>query len=221
MISYKELTDKQIVALIITPPHNEEAAAYLLYTRYRPVLRRTYKDLTEEKYGCGDLWYYDCVNDLFLHLKGKNKNWHTLATFDWRSSLGTWLKKVSRNQFISSLSELIDKQGRFISIDTDDPDKPKVQLPDGGEEDYERRLRKVELLEAVGQLEDEDQKFVVLKRLQGYDSKEIAILLQKRWQKHGIKKYNKKNELVIPTAGYIDVRMQRAKDNLRSIIGKL
>ena len=71
MVSYKEQTDKQIVALIITPPHNEEAAAYLLYARYRPVLRRTYKDLAEEKFGCGELWYDDCVNDLFLHLRGK------------------------------------------------------------------------------------------------------------------------------------------------------
>jgi hypothetical protein len=74
------------------------------------------------------------------------------------------------------------------------------------------------LLEAIGQLKDEDQRFVILKRLQGYNSKEIAVLLQKRWKKHGIIKYNHKNELVVPDAAYVDVRTQRAKENLKIIL---
>lgn len=43
------------------------------------------------------------------------------------------------------------------------------------------------LLEAIGMLKDPDQKFVILKRLQGYNSKEIAELLTKAWEKHGVK----------------------------------
>jgi len=85
-------------------------------------------------------------------------------------------------------------------------------------EDYERRQLKVLLLEAVGQLDDPDQKFVILKRLQGYDSREIALLLQKRWEKHGIRKFNNRHEEVVPDAAYVDVRTQRAKENLRKII---
>ena len=76
-------------------------------------------------------------------------------------------------------------------------------------------------MEAIGQLKDDDQRFVILKRLQGYNSKEIAVLLQKKWQKHGIKKYNNKKELVVPDAAYVDVRTQRAKENLRIIIVEL
>lgn len=37
-IDYTELTDKQIVGLILALPHNEEAAAYLLHNRYHPLL---------------------------------------------------------------------------------------------------------------------------------------------------------------------------------------
>ena len=58
----------------------------------------------------------------------------------------------------------------------------------------------------------------MLRRLEGYNSKEIAVLLQMRWEKHGIIKYNNKDELVIPDDAYVNVRVQRAKDNLKKII---
>ena len=70
-------------------------------------------------------------------------------------------------------------------------------------------------------LKDPDQKFVILKRLQGYNSKEIAELMNKSWVKHGIKKYDNNGNLVVPTSGYVDVRTQRAKKNLKEIILKL
>ena len=73
-------------------------------------------------------------------------------------------------------------------------------------------------MEAISLLKDADQKFVMIKRLQGYNSKEIAILLQKRWAKHGIVKYNNKKQIVVPDAAYVDVRTQRAKENLLKII---
>lgn len=220
-IDYEHLSDRQLYDLIVTHPHNEEAAAYLLYVRYQPLLLSIYIRLAKERFYCDDIWYDDCVSDLLFHFRGKAKDWHTLATFDWRSSFGTWLRKVSWNKFSESLYKLIDKAGKRVSIDGEGSNDPKPQILDGGEDDYERRQRKVLLMEAISQLEDKDQKFVIMKRLQGYNSKEIAILLQKRWQKHGIKKYNKKGELVIPTAAYVDVRHQRAKDNLREIIGEI
>ena len=36
--NYKEESDKEIDETIITVPYNEEAAAYLLYNRYDPLL---------------------------------------------------------------------------------------------------------------------------------------------------------------------------------------
>ncbi len=70
-------------------------------------------------------------------------------------------------------------------------------------------------------LKDPDQKFVIIKRLQGYNSTEIARLMKKSWDKHGVKKYDNKGNIVDPTSAYVDVRAQRAKENLKEIIVKL
>ncbi len=217
-LNYKNLSDRQIVDAVLTIPHNEEAAAYLLYNRYAPLLHKIYAQLTDDK-----TWYDDCVNELFLHLRGNNGSWHALSGFEWRCTFGSWLKGVARNKFIEVLPKLIENQGQNLSIDndSDNPEQPTIQLPDHGIEDYERQQLKILLMEAIGQLKDDDQRFVILKRLQGYNSKEIAVLLQKRWQKHGIQKYNNKHELVIPDAAYVDVRTQRAKENLKIIIVSL
>ena len=219
--NFEHLSDMQIVERITTCPHDEEAAAFLLYNRYNPLLHSVYNSLTKD-----NTWFEDCVHELFIYLKGGDGNWHTLKTFEWRSSLGSWLKGVARNKMIDIIPKLIGLSNKSISIEEEEdengiPQKPKIQLPDDGEKEYERREQKVMLLEAIGLLKDKDQKFVILKRLQGYNSKEIAVLLQEKWKKNGIQKYNHKNEPVVPDAAYVDVRTQRAKENLEKIIGEL
>lgn len=212
-ITYKELTDKQVVELILALPHNEEAAVFLLYNRYDPLLHKVYRNLTSETF-----WFGDCVNELFLHLRCKDGSWQTLSSFKWRSPFGCWLKCVARHKFNDSLSLMIENNGENTSLGNDDSERSQIQFHDGGEEEYERRQRKVMLMEAIGQLKDDDQRFVILKRLEGYNSNEIALLLQRKWHKLGIRRYNNKKELVIPDAAYVDVRTQRAKDNLRILI---
>ena len=147
---------------------------------------------------------------------------------EWRSSFGTWLGVTARHRFVEIKPILIGQCPNSLSIDGDTPtalstgkDRNPVQLPDNGVEDYDEKERKVILMEAISLLKDADQKFVMIKRLQGYNSKEIAILLQKRWAKHGIVKYNNKKQIVVPDAAYVDVRTQRAKENLQKIINKL
>ena len=220
-IDYTKHTDREIIAKILAVPHNEEAAVFLLYTRYDPLLHRIYFSLSKSGY-----WYDDCVDELFIHLKGKDGEWQTLATYAGRSTFGCWLKRVAHHKFIEILPRLIEKDPGVTSIDGDDLRNPGVQLPDGGEEDYERRQRKVMLMEAIGQLKDDDQRFVILKRLEGYDSKEIALLLQKKWQrlgivKYGYKKNSKEKHIVVPDAAYVDIRTQRAKENLRTILAEM
>lgn len=214
-IAYNELTDKEIVGKILAIPHNEEAALFLLYDRYRPLLRHIYRSLQSD-----NEWYDDCVDELFIHLRGRDGQWYTLASFGWRSTLGCWLTKVARFKFIETLPRLIENRGKNTSLDAngDDSERPSIQLPDESKEDYERRQRYVSLMEAIQQLKDDDQRFVIKKYLEGYSSKEIALLLQKRWQKHDIVKYNNKGRLVVPDAAYVDVRTQRAKVNLRKIM---
>lgn len=216
---YIDLTDKEIVSKIITLPYNDEAATYLLYDRYSPKFRKLCKDI----YNNLD-WYDDCMDDLFDYLKGKELDWNKLRTFEWRCQFSTWIGTTARHRFIEIKPFLIGRIENPLYINgngNDDENSHTIQLPDGGVEEYEERERKIILMEAISLLQDEDQRFVIIKRLQGYNSKEIAILLQKRWAKHGIVKYNNKKQVVIPDAAYVDVRTQRAKENLKNIITKL
>lgn len=214
---YKNYSDEEIVSSIVALPHDDEAAAYLINNRYAPLLNNVYRKVFEND----SSWYGDCLNDLYIFLQGNDREWSKIKTFGWKSRFGAWLSKTAYNRFLEIKPKLIGKIKKTTSIDNNCDNKYPLQLPDEGERDYERRERNILLLEAVGMLRDPDQKFVILKRLQGYNSKEIAILLQKRWAKHGIVKYNNKKQVVVPDAAYVDVRTQRAKDNLQKIIKTL
>lgn len=211
---YKDCSDEEIVSSILLKPHDEEAAVYLLYNRYAPLLRNVYRRIYEND----NSWYGDCINDLYLFLQGNDKEWGKLKTFEWRSGFATWLSRTAYNRFLEQKNRLMGKIRGTISIDDGHGNKATMQIPCENEQEYDRRERNILLLEAVGMLKDADQKFVILKRLQGYNSKEIALLMQKRWEKHGIVKYNKKKQIVVPDAAYVDVRTQRAKDNLAIIL---
>lgn len=214
---YVKYSDEEIVDSIVKPPHNEEVAAYLIYNRYAPLFKNIYRKVFEND----PSWYGDCLNDLYLFLRGKDLEWNKLKTFEWKSKLGIWLSKIAYNRFLEIKPILIGKMKNIVYIDDNYDNKTSLQIPNDDEQDYERRERNVLLLEAISMLEDPDQKFVILKRLQGYNSKEIALLMQKRWEKHDVVKYNKKKQIVVPDAAYVDVKVQRAKDNLEKILEKL
>ena len=226
--NYEGYTDRELVELAILPPTgkkpNEEGVAFILNNRYDPLLNKIYLEI----YGKQHDLYGDCLNDLFIYLKSGEPVWRKLISFEWRSSFGTWLGTTARHRFVEIKPTLIGKCPNPLSIDGDTStalstgkDRNPIQLPDNGVEDFDEKERKVILMEAISLLKDADQKFVMIKRLQGYNSKEIAILLQKRWAKHGIVKYNNKKQIVVPDAAYVDVRTQRAKENLQKIINKL
>ena len=213
---YESLSDKEIIIKIITLPYNEEAAVYLLYDRYSPKFRK----LSIYVYGNLD-WYDDCVDDLFEYLKGKDLDWQKLRSFQWRCKFSSWIIVTARNRFVEIKPYLIGKINNPISIDNDSETRPMVQIIDEYVDSYERREQKIKLLEAIHLLKDPDQKFVIMKTLQGYNSSEIAELLAKQWMEDNIKKYNNKGETVVPTAAYVDVRRQRAKAALKEIIPTL
>ena len=206
---YANLSDREIIDSIITKPHNEEAAAYLLYERYTP----KFKKLCFDIYGTCEV-YYDCVDDLFLFLKGKNLDWDKLRSFEWRCKFSTWIGITASRRFIEIKPLLIGKIEEPLSID-------ECSSFEKDEESYERRMRKVMLMEAIMQLEDADQKFVILKTLDGYDSSEIALLMAEKWRNEGIVRHDNKGNAVVPSAGYVDVRRQRAKAELKRILGTI
>ena len=189
---------------------------YLIYERYTPKFKKLYIGVFHDM-----TWYEDCMNDLFAYLKGKDNDWNKFRTFEGRSQFSTWFGQVVRNRFLKIKSYLKGKIEFPISIDDDENGKKPFDVPDNTHEDYERRERKVILLEAIGKLKDKDHKLVILKTLQGYKSAEIADMLKKKWQRDGIQKYDNKGNLVTPTPSYVNVQRQRAKENLKRIIVEL
>ena len=87
-LDYRKLSDRQIDEMILAEPHDEEAAVYLLHDRYSLLMHNLYHRLTTD-----ETWFDDCVNELFMQLKGKDCSWHPLSDLDWRSTFGYWLKR--------------------------------------------------------------------------------------------------------------------------------
>lgn len=80
-LNYKDLTEKQIVDMILEIPHNEEAAAYLLHDRYTNLLHSVYNKALLDLYNKAvktDYWFDDCENELFIHLRSKDCSWGIL-----------------------------------------------------------------------------------------------------------------------------------------------
>ena len=215
--NYFGLCDEKIINLIVNIPHDEKTAAYLIHQKYHPLLFSIYKRVFDNNLS----WYEDCLSDFFIYIKGTDLDWHKLVTYERKSTFGAWLSRTAYNRFIYIKPSLVGNGKVTVSLDNKSESKRVIQIPDTPDSLYDNREIYNLMIEAIGLLKDPDQKFVILKRLQGYNSKEIAQLMQKRWEKHGIVKYNNKNQKVVPTAAYVDVRMQRAKDNLEIILKKL
>lgn len=213
---YKDLSDKEIVDRILAAPSDEEAAVYLIYDRYEPLC------ITLCQKVLGNARELDQLqSELFMLLKGKRHDWHALRSFQWRSSLGTWLRITAFNLSLELRRSLIENEGRNTSIDTGwtgDEEKPRpIEIPVNEEQEQERRYDMVVLNEAIGKLANPDQGFVVRRRLEGYSSKEVADLLGRHWESQGIVRLNVKGQAVIPDSGYIDNLFKRGYDKAKEI----
>lgn len=213
--TYCNLTDRQIVDKITDKKkHDEEAATYLLWYKYNNLLHKHFNNLIHlDPYE----WYDYSVESLFLNLRGNNGQWDKLSNFRWESRFCCWFKRVSKNHFNDLREKLIEKGVIIVSTDDDDSNKRKREIVDPAPN---RNRIKVEVVEAINKLEDIDQKFVVFKRLEGYSSKETAVLLQQMWDENNIVRIDK-GKVIKASAGYVDVRMQRAKIELKKIIGTI
>ncbi len=210
---YEKLDDHQIVDLVLEG--NEEAMLYLLFERYSPLLKK----LCVRYYG--DLYFLEQLQVELLILL-KTKDWHALRNFGWRSSFGTWLGIVAGNLFIKKMPELIGISKFTVSIGEDD-EKREVNPPEL-ESPHEHDIRMVLLIEAIHQLEDKDQRFILLREFDGYKPKEIAKQLEDYRRFEGrlkTKKVNGETIDIIPSAEYVHMLKGRAKDEIRVIIKEL
>jgi len=222
--TYKDLDDLSLLGKIINEG-NEEAAVHLLYARYYPLFLSLCKDVLNENY----CYLNTVLSEYYLYLKGADSDWNKLRTFGGKCHFANWFKCVSRRFFIDYKKNVIDKGNAGFSLyvkgsekpmtnpDDDEEPDPEPQIPEGGEEEYERHMRHVKLMEAIRELKNPDQRFVILKYLEGYSSKETANLLQVKWTKTGETHIEKD---VKPTEGYVNVLRQRAKEELQKILTK-
>lgn len=217
---YEKLSDKEIVDKIIKEPYDEEAATYLIYDRYEPlcisICKKTHDGVPQLD---------ELQSELFILLKGKNHDWNMLRSFGWRSSLGTWLSITTYNLFLDLRSKLIENNGENTSLDNgwndDDSESHIIDIPVNEEKQRERRYNMIVLNEAIHMLENLDQRFVVIHRLKGYSSKEVAILLLEYWTANNIVRYNNKKEVVMPDSGYIDNLFKRGYEKVFDLYRKL
>lgn len=218
--TFTHLSDKELVDKIITEPYDEEAAIFLIYYRYKPLCVTICKQILNGLDNLDEL-----QSELFMLLKGKQQDWYALRAFQWKSTLGYWLHRITLNLSLELRKQLIENDGRNTSIDNgwqQEGEKPKpIEIPVDEEAQRERYYRMLLLQEAINMLDNPDQKFVVIKRLQGYSSKQVAAMLQEYWEKKQIVRYNKKKEVVIPDSGYIDNLFKRGYDKVRQLFNSL
>ena len=211
---YKDLDDRQIIDLVLSDG-NEEAMLFLIFERYLPLLKK----LCTRYYG--DLYYLEQLQvELLILLKAND--WHPVRGFGWRSSFGTWLGTVAGNLFIKKMPELIGIDRFPVSIGENGEDG-KVNIPEP-EPPHENDIHMTLLIEAIQQLEDKDQRFILLREFDGYTPKEIARQLEAYRRKENrlkTKKVNGQIEEIIPSAEYVHMLKGRAKDNIRVIISEL
>ena len=99
----------------------------------------------------------------------------------------------------------------------------EVNIPEP-ESPHENDIHMILLIEAIQQLEDKDQRFILFREFDGYKPKEIALLLEHyRRKENRLKTHivNGQVEEIIPSAEYIHMLKGRAKDNIRVIISEL
>lgn len=211
---YKDLNDRQIIDLVLSDG-NEEAMLFLIFERYLPLLKK----LCTRYYG--DLYYLEQLQVELLILL-KTNDWHPVRGFGWRSSFGTWLGTVAGNLFIKKMPELIGIDKFPVSIGENGEDG-EVNIPEP-EPPHENDMHMTLLIEAIQQLEDKDQRFILLREFDGYTPKEIARQLEAYRRKENRLKTRKVNgqiEEIIPSAEYVHMLKGRAKDNIRVIISEL
>ena len=71
--------------------------------------------------------------------------------------------------------------------------------------------RKIKLVESIASLDDRELKFIVMRKLKGFRSKEIASELVYKRNKKGEVRFDEKGEKLKADAAYVDSRFSEAK----------
>ncbi len=185
--------------------------------------RKRIEDAVLETYDAQKHDYFeDCKSELKIYLLGKDLSWKKLAGIEHKECISSWLETTSRRLFISIKPKLIDIVTDSTSIDEEDPEKPKIQIPVNFETLYDDQESMAVVIEAMATLTDNERFCFYMDVFKAYAHKDIAEMLRLKGEREGIKvKSNKKGvEYVTPDAGYVNVRIQRAKEKITKYYNK-
>ena len=204
-IKYSLLSDKEIVDQILSG--NEEAMMYLLFDR----LAKDIRFFAYKIFGTLD-FIDDLTTDLYLYLKGTNLDWELLKSFQFKSSLRTWMSSIISRFFIKKRKEMLATEVLESTIDT----AITIYLDDKTQITRDSRLAIV--LEAINQMKNEEQRLILIKELEGYNHTEIAQMIAEKRKCEGVRKTYKGHEVVID-ARFVNIQKQHAVEQLKKILG--
>ena len=204
-IKYSLLSDKEIVDQILSG--NEEAMMYLLFDR----LAKDIRFFAYKIFGTLD-FIDDLTTDLYLYLKGTNLDWELLKSFQFKSSLRTWMSSIISRFFIKKRQEMLATEVLESTIDT----AITIYLDDQTQMTRDSRLAIV--LEAINQMKNEEQRLILIKELEGYNHTEIAQMIAEKRKCEGVRKTYKGHEVVID-ARFVNIQKQHAVEQLKKILG--
>lgn len=204
-IKYSLLSDKEIVDQILSG--NEEAMMYLLFDR----LAKDIRFFAYKIFGTLD-FIDDLTTDLYLYLKGTNLDWELLKSFQFKSSLRTWMSSIISRFFIKKRKEMLATEVLESTIDT----AITIYLDDQTQITRDSRLTIV--LEAINQMKNEEQRLILIKELEGYNHTEIAQMIAEKRKCEGVRKTYKGHEVVID-ARFVNIQKQHAVEQLKKILG--
>lgn len=215
---YSKMSDGELIDLILAKPCDGHAADYLILEKYSPMLRRIYNEIYKsDKYD----YFDDFKSELKIYLMGKDFSWNKLKGIKFKECISTWLETTSKRFFLFIKPQLINICTESLSIDEEYPEKPIIQIPINIEGYYDIQESMAVVVEAMATL-TENERFCMWMDMKGYAHKDIAKMLCLKWEREGtIVNSNKQGvKYVTPNAGYVNVRIQRAKEKITKYYNK-
>lgn len=187
--TYKKKTDEEIIMSIRMGNHAGEALFYLLFGRYVEMLRVIFIQQSKPS-----MEFDDFMLELDIRLFARHCA--AVSAFNGqRATFKTYLSKIAHHL----LYDMREKDIPMLDVDA-------VECSAGGPDQYEVFM----LVDAINSYPNWDSRFVLLKTIEGYKSKEIAEMLTSRRHEKGTLETDKQ---LLPS--YVDTIRSRALKDIR------
>lgn len=172
--TYSHNTHKELVDACAKGDRKSQMKIYDLYYKamYNTSLRIVNDTLVAE----------DIMQDSFLDAFNK------LNTFEWRSSFGSWLKRIVVNKSLDSIRKRID----IVPISDELEELHEEDNLD--QENIECKIEEVKL--ALKMLSESNKIILILHLFEGYDHQEISQILNMSYSNVRVKYMRAKNNLI-------------------------